>query len=194
MDVQPVTLTGRFTRLEPLSLDHVPCLCRVGLDGSIWMWMPVRIRSERDIRKMVEEALAEAERGVSLPFATVDVQTGEVVGSTRYLNIDRLHRRLEIGYTWIAPPWQRTAVNTEAKFLMLRHAFETLACLRVEWKTDSLNVRSREAILRLGAKEEGLFRNHMLMPGGRIRHTAYYSMTFQEWPAAKSNLLGRLSN
>lgn len=194
MDVQPVTLTGRFTRLEPLSLDHVPGLCTVGLDGSIWMWMPVRIRSERDIRNMVEDALAEAERGVSLPFVTVALQTGEVVGSTRYLNIDRVNRRLEIGYTWIAPAWQRTAVNTEAKFLLLRHAFETLACLRVEWKTDSLNARSREAILRLGAKEEGLFRNHMLMPGGRIRHSAYYSMTFQEWPAAKSSLLHRLSN
>jgi RimJ/RimL family protein N-acetyltransferase len=117
---------------------------------------------------------------------------GRVIGSTRYANIDRAHRRVEIGWTWVARAWQRTAVNTEAKYLLLRHAFETLGCIRVELKTDSLNAQSRAAILRIGAREEGIFRNHMITASGRIRHTVYFSITDAEWPEVKSRLEAKL--
>jgi N-acetyltransferase len=123
-----------------------------------------------------------------LPFAQVEKTTGRVIGSTRYANIERAHRRLEIGWTWIARPWQRTAVNTESKYLLLRHAFETLGCVRVELKTDSLNAKSRAAILRIGAREEGTFRNHMITSSGRIRHTVYFSIVDAEWPEVRSRL------
>ncbi len=128
-----------------------------------------------------------------MPFATIEKSSGMVVGSTRYGNIDMAHRRVEIGWTWIAPRWQRTAVNTEAKYLMIGHAFEKLGCMRVELKTDSLNERSRNAILRLGAKEEGTFRNHMITSSGRIRHSVYFSIIDSEWPAIKVCLEGKLS-
>ena len=136
----------------------------------------------------VETALKEQERGVALPFAIVEKATGRAIGSTRYGNIERTHHRVEIGWTWVARQWQRTAVNTEAKYLLLRHAFETLGCMRVELKTDSLNERSRAAILRIGAKEEGIFRNHMITASGRIRHTVYFSVVESEWPVVKARL------
>ena len=127
-----------------------------------------------------------------LPFALIEKSTGRAIGSTRYGNIDRTHHRVEIGWTWVAPTWQRTAVNTEAKYLLLRHAFETLGCIRVELKTDSLNEKSRNAILRIGAREEGTFRNHMITASGRIRHTVYFSVLDSEWPEVKSRLQSRL--
>jgi RimJ/RimL family protein N-acetyltransferase len=133
-------------------------------------------------------ALQERARGVSLPFALVEKSTGMAIGSTRYGNIDRLHHRLEIGWTWVAPGHQRTAANTEAKYLLLRHAFETLHCIRVEFKTDSLNEKSRQAIQRIGAKQEGIFRNHMITSSGRVRHTVYFSIVDFEWPAVKLDL------
>jgi RimJ/RimL family protein N-acetyltransferase len=131
---------------------------------------------------------------VSLPFAIVEKATGRAIGSTRYGNIDRTHHRVEIGWTWVAREWQRTAMNTEAKYLLLRHAFETLGCMRVELKTDSLNERSRAAILRIGAREEGTFRNHMITASGRIRHTVYFSIIDSEWPAVKVHLEARLNS
>jgi N-acetyltransferase len=130
--------------------------------------------------------------GTALPFATVESASDRVVGSTRFMNIDRPNRHVEIGATWVSRPWQRTAVNTEAKYLMLRHAFEALGCIRVELKTDSLNETSRNAILRLGAKEEGIFRNHMICYGGRIRHSAWYSIIDSEWPEVKARLEAKL--
>ena len=133
-------------------------------------------------------------RGVALPFAIVEKATGRVIGSTRYGNIDRGHHRVEIGWTWVARDWQRTAVNTEAKYLLLKHAFETLGCMRVEFKTDSLNERSRAAILRLGAREEGIFRNHMITASGRIRHTVYFSIIDSEWPVVKGRLEAKLNS
>ncbi len=142
--------------------------------------------------RYIEDALDEQRRGVSLPFATIDARTGETAGSTRYLNIERQQRRVEIGATWVMRPWQRTAINTEAKYLMLRHAFEHWCTVRVELKTDARNVRSRVAIQRIGAREEGVFRNHMMMPGGRIRDSAYYSIAFGEWPLVKRRLLERI--
>jgi RimJ/RimL family protein N-acetyltransferase len=141
----------------------------------------------------IEAALNEEERGVSLPFAIVDKAAGRAVGSTRYGNIDRTNHRVEIGWTWIAREWQRTAINTEAKYLLLRHAFESLGCMRVELKTDSLNERSRAAILRIGAREEGVFRNHMVTASGRIRHTVYFSIIDSEWPAVKARLEAKLN-
>jgi RimJ/RimL family protein N-acetyltransferase len=192
MLVNPVTLEGRHVRLEPLSLSHHAGLCDAGLDEELWRWIPRRVRTPADMRAYIETALRAQAEGTALPFATIDAASGRVVGSTRYGNIDELNRRLEIGWSWIGRPWQRTAVNTEAKYLMLRHAFETLAAVRVELKTDSLNERSRRAILRLGAVEEGTFRKHMLTESGRIRHTVYYSIIDEEWPAVKARLEGLL--
>jgi RimJ/RimL family protein N-acetyltransferase len=186
--VNPVTLEGRHVRLEPLSLSHHPGLCEVGLDEELWRWTPNHVRTSADMRRYIEAALQTQTEGSALPFATIDRASGRVIGSTRFGNIDIMNRRFEIGWTWIASPWQRTASNTEAKYLMLRHAFETLAAMRVELKTDSLNERSRRAILRLGAVEEGIFRKHMLTEGGRIRHTVYYSIVDDEWPAVKTRL------
>ena len=127
-----------------------------------------------------------------LPFALIEKSIGCVVGCTRYANIERTHHRLEIGWTWVGRQWQRTAVNTEAKYLLLRHAFETLKCMRVELKTDSLNDRSRAAILRIGAREDGTFRNHMITASGRIRHTVYFSIIDSEWPSVKAELEAKL--
>jgi RimJ/RimL family protein N-acetyltransferase len=145
------------------------------------------------MRSYIEQALGDQARGTSLPFATIDQASGKVIGSTRYLNIDVSNFRVEIGSTWLAKPWQRTSANTEAKYLMLRHAFEKFGCIRVELKTDSLNQRSRDAILRLGAQEEGTLRNHMLTWTGRIRHTVYFSIIDAEWPEVKARLEGMLA-
>ncbi len=192
MDIAPVTLEGKHARLEPLSPGHLEGLCQVGLDEELWRWIPIQVRTAEEMRSYIEKALEEQAVGSSLPFATIERASGRPVGSTRYMNIDRSNRRLEIGSTWIARNWQRTAVNTEAKYLMLRHAFEQLGCIRVELKTDSLNQRSRQAILRLGAREEGILRNHMITSTGRIRHTVYYSIIDSEWPAVKKRLEQKL--
>jgi RimJ/RimL family protein N-acetyltransferase len=194
MNLQPVTLTGRFVRLEPLSLAHVAALAEVGLDESIWQWNPSQaVRSEADMRHYVEHALQQQANGLALPFATFHLGDNRAIGSTRFANFDHEHRRVEIGYTWIAPPWQRSAVNTEAKHLMLRYAFETWGCIRVEFKTDSLNQKSRNALKRIGATEEGTFRNHMLTHSGRIRDSVYFSITDAEWPRVKADLEGKLA-
>ena len=193
MQLQPVTLEGQHVRLEALSLAHHAALTEVGLDDELWRWIVTPVRTPEDMRSYIETALREQAAGTALPFATVERASGRPIGSTRFLNIDGANRRVEIGATWIAKPWQRTAVNTEAKYLMLRHAFETLGCIRVELKTDSLNERSRKAILRIGAKEEGTFRNHMITSSGRLRHTVYYSIIDSEWPAVKARLLDKLS-
>jgi RimJ/RimL family protein N-acetyltransferase len=193
MDVSPVILEGRSVRLEPLSLAHQEVLCAVGLDAAIWRWSPrAPLSTAADMRAYIEHALQQQAAGASLPFATIERASGTAVGSTRFAEINREHRRLEIGYTWIAPRWQRTAVNTEAKYLMLCHAFETLGCVRVELKTDSLNARSRAAILRIGAREEGTFRNHMVTASGRMRHSVYFSIIDSEWPDVKANLEAKL--
>ncbi len=194
MDISPVTLAGRSVRLEPLALRHIDALSAVGLDESIWKMNPRQpVQSPADMRRYVELALQQQAAGMGLPFATIYTPTGQAIGSTRFADIDRDNRRLEIGYTWIAPPWQRTVVNTEAKYLMIRHAFETLGCVRVELKTDSLNERSRNAILRIGATQEGIFRNHMVTWTGRLRHSVYFSIIDSEWPAVKANLEAKLA-
>jgi N-acetyltransferase len=190
--LEPVTLEGRIVRLEPLELAHVPALAEVGLDPAVWQWTTARPRSEADLREWAETAIRNRDAGTELPFVTLEASTGRPIGSSRYLNIVLEHRRLEIGWTWVAPPWQRTGANREAKLLMLTHAFETLGCRRVEFKTDSLNEPSRRALLGIGSSFEGIFRNHMVMPDGRMRHSAYYSVIDDEWPAVKARLEGLL--
>ncbi len=190
---QPVVLSGAAIRLEPLSLEHLDGLCEVGLDPALWRWTTTQIRTRQDMLRNIETALAWQRQGTAIPFATVEQASGRIVGSTRFLNIDAANRRAEIGSTWVAPPWQRTAVNTEAKYLMLRHAFETLGYIRVELKTDALNERSRAAILRIGAKQEGLFRSHMICEDGRIRDTVYFSIVAAEWPQIKAELERKLA-
>src|SRR5262249_9293226 len=188
MRVGPITLEGNVVRLEPLERRHVAGLCEVGLDPQIWQWYAVPIRNAEEMAAAVETALDERARGASLPFAIVERASGRVVGSTRYMNIDAMNHRVEIGWTWLAPAWQRSTINTEAKYLLLRHAFEKLGCIRVEFKTDSLNERSRAAILRIGAQEEGTFRNHMITASGRLRHSVYYSIVQAEWPQVRARL------
>jgi RimJ/RimL family protein N-acetyltransferase len=192
MIVAPVTLEGRNVRLEPLSQAHHPGLSAVGLEEELWRWIPTPVRTPEEMSAYIATALDEQARGVSLPFALIEKASGRVIGSTRYGNVDRTHHRVEIGWTWFAPAWQRTGANTEAKYLLLRHAFETLGCIRVELKTDSLNERSRAAILRIGAREEGTFRNHIITASGRIRHTVYFSILDSEWPFVKSRLQSML--
>jgi RimJ/RimL family protein N-acetyltransferase len=153
----------------------------------------IRAASQEDFKTLVDKAFAEQERGESVVFATVERSSGRTVGSTRFMNIDRANRRVEIGSTWIAPAWQRTAVNTEAKYLMLRHAFETWGCVRVELKTDALNQKSRNAILRIGAKEEGRLRRHVVTWTGRIRDSVYFSILDDEWPGVKARLEEKLA-
>jgi RimJ/RimL family protein N-acetyltransferase len=186
-------LHGRHVRLEPLTRSHLDALVDIGLEEDLWRWTVSQIRTRDDMRAYMEEAFAMQAQGTAIPFVTVDLASGRVVGSTRFANIDREHRRAEIGWTWVAAPWRRTVVNTEAKYLMLCQAFETWGCIRVELKTDALNARSRAAILRIGATEEGTFRNHMITQSGRFRDTVYFSILDREWPDVKRRLEERLS-
>jgi RimJ/RimL family protein N-acetyltransferase len=167
-------------------------LAEIGLDEDLWKWIPAPVRTPEEMTAYVRTALNEQASGSALPFALIERASGRAIGSTRYGNIDRAHHRVEIGWTWVARQWQRSAINTEAKYLLLRHAFETLKCIRVELKTDSFNERSRAAILRIGASEEGTFRNHMISASGRIRHTVYFSILDSEWPEVKARLEARL--
>jgi len=188
--VSPLTLEGSVVRLEPVRREHAELfweIARNDLDD-IFRWIPYSMKTPEDFRRLIDTAFREQERGESIVFATVEQNSGRVIGSTRFMNIDRTNRRVEIGSTWIAPPWQRTGVNTEAKYLMLRHAFEVWGCMRVELKTDALNQKSRNAILRIGAKEEGTLRRHLLTWSGRVRDTVYFSVLDNEWPEVKARL------
>ncbi|MDC8772568.1 GNAT family N-acetyltransferase [Roseateles albus] len=191
MQIAPITLQGPGLRLEPLSLDHLDGLTAVGLDPALWRWVPSQVRTAAGMRAYVEAALKDQASGVSLPFALVLAgpgQAGPVVGSSRFGNISLRDRRLEIGWTWVAPAWQRSNVNTEAKTLLLTHAFETLGAHRVELKTDALNDKSRAAIARIGASQEGVFRRHIVTDTGRVRDTVYFSIIDSEWPDVKARL------
>ena len=177
-------------RLEPIRREHAQLFWQAAKDGreDIFQWIPYRMKTLEDFEHLAEKALAEQERGESVVFATVEHSSGQVIGSTRFMNIDRVNRRVEIGSTWIVPAWQRTGVNTEAKLLMLRHAFEVWKCMRVELKTDALNQKSRNAILRIGAKEKGTLRKHLITWTGRVRDTVHFSILDTEWPAVKARL------
>jgi len=194
MKVEPVILDGTRVRLEPLSMEHLDDLCEAGLHDELWKLIPTFISTVEDMKNYIQTALDEQERGLSLPFATVEKTSGKAVGSTRFGNIDASNKRAEIGWTWISPEWQRTFVNTEAKYLMLKHAFEVWECNRVELKTDALNERSRNAILRLGAKQEGIFRQHVITYSGRLRDSVYFSIINTEWPEVKARLEEKLGS
>jgi RimJ/RimL family protein N-acetyltransferase len=192
MDVRPVTLEGRHVRLEPLSLKHHESLA-AALDPTLLQWFQMPATNAAELKRFIAAALEDQAVGRALPFATIDKASGRAVGSTRFANIDRQNRHLEIGWTWIGRVWQRTAINTEAKLLMLTHAFEALGAIRVEFKTDALNTQSRTALARLGAVEEGYFRNHMITASGRVRHSVWFSIVEAEWPRVKRQLEGRLA-
>lgn len=181
-------LEGDFVRLEPMTLEHHAGLSAVGLDPEIWRFTLVVVQTPEEMRGYMDAALELQQGGTTLPFVTIERSSGQIVGSTRFGNYDPANRRIEIGWTWIAPPWQRTAINTEAKYLMLSHAFEKLHCVRVELKTDVLNTRSRKAMLRIGAKEEGVLRKHSLVWDGRYRDSIYYSILDDEWATVKQEL------
>ena len=183
-----MVLEGSFVRLEPMIPEHHAALSEIGLDPEIWRYTIAMIRTPDEMRDYMASAFELQQRGTSLPFVTIERSSGRVVGSTRFGNYDPVNRRVEIGWTWLAKPWQRTAINTEAKYLMLNHAFERLHCVRVELKTDVLNNASRQAMLRIGAKEEGVLRKHTLMWTGRYRDSIYYSILDEEWPEVKARL------
>jgi N-acetyltransferase len=191
--LEPVTLEGRHVRLEPLSFDHLADLAKVAFDEEIWRWTSERALSPDELRAYVDRALAAARTGTALPFATVARAAGRAIGSTRFASFDAPNRRIEIGWTWIGRDWQRTAINTEAKYLMLAHAFEKFGCVRVELRTDVLNEKSRAAIRRIGASEEGVLRKHAITWAGRVRDDVYYSIVDDEWPTVKARLEERLA-
>jgi len=195
MEITPITLEHDAVRLSPIRREQWPELWEIAKDSldDTFRWIPYSMRSAQEFQNWMDKAFAEQERGESLVFVTVARGSNELAGSTRFMNIDRANRRVEIGSTWIAPKWQRTAINTEAKYLMLRHAFETWGCIRVELKTDALNQKSRNAILRIGAKEEGTLRRHLITWTGRVRDTVYFSILDHEWPEVKAKLEERLS-
>lgn len=191
--MQSVTLEGEAVLLQPLSMDHLDALLEAGKDDAIWQYMTSTCVTREGMQSFIETALSWQDAGTAVPFATVDRNTGKVIGSTRFANIVKEHKRLEIGWTWIAPAWQRSAINTEAKYLMMCHAFEEAGCNRVELKTNAKNMKSRSAILRLGAKEEGTLRWHMLNPDGTPRDTVYFSVIAEEWPEVKERLRGLIT-
>jgi N-acetyltransferase len=190
--VQPVMLEGKIVRLEPLSLDHLDDLTAVGLDAALWQWTLARPSDRRGIQAWIEAAIANREAGSEMPFATIDRAGGRAIGSSRFLSIVPEHRRLEVGWTWVAPGWQRRGANQEAKYLQLRHAFEDLGANRVEFKTDSRNEKANPALLSIGATFEGTFRNHMVMPDGPLRHSNYYALVVEDWPRVKAMLEARI--
>ncbi len=191
MDPQ-TELAGPRIRLRPLQIADAERLVRAAADGELWKIPFPVVPSPTTVNDYITIALKWRDAGTSLPFVTEDVATGEAIGSTRFWKIDRNNRKLEIGHTWISSSWQRSHANTEAKFLMLRHAFEELACVRVQFTTDELNLKSRQAILRLGAKQEGIVRNERIMPDGRKRNSVRFSIIDDEWPRVKALLAERL--
>ncbi len=193
LKIEPVTLTGSLVRLEPLQLKHSTDLYQAAQDPAIWTYMSIPpIRSLAEMEQVITTVMQDQENGVSLPFAIIDLAQNCAVGSTRYMDL-RLHdRALEIGWTWLAPSVQRTGINTECKYLLLRHAFEHCGAIRVQLKTHHLNFKSQHAIERLGAIKEGTLRNHMIMPDGSYRHSVYYSIIESEWPQVKAGLEAKM--
>lgn len=194
MNVMPVTLDGRFVRLTPMSIEHHAALCSVGLDPELWRFTTISVATPDEMHSYMENALAAAASGSALPFVIELRDPGTVIGTTRYHSIAREHRRLEIGFTWIGRAWQRTTANTESKYLLLRHAFETLGAERVEFKADAENEPSRRALLRIGATEEGVLRHYMLSKLGGTRDLRIFSIVRPEWAEIRRRLEERLSD
>ena len=192
--VKPVTLQGKHVRLEPMTEAHIPDLAEIGIGQSFWNYMLYGdIKTEEDMRQWVLDILSRVENGTDMPFVAIHLASGRVAGATRYLNILPKDRGLEIGGTWYGLDFQRTPVNTECKYLLLTHAFETLKCIRVQLKTDLLNERSQKAIERIGAIREGVLHNHMILPDGRYRDSVFYSILDKEWGTVKKNLEAKLT-
>jgi RimJ/RimL family protein N-acetyltransferase len=186
--VEPVTLTGRHATLEPLAREHDAAVRAAAADGELWRFWYTGVPAPEKVAVWIDAALAMRESLGAMPFVIRDNASGDIVGSTRYFNVEAAHRRLEIGHTWHAKRAQRTAINTECKLLLLTHAFETLRCIAVEFRTNFFNFQSRQAIARLGAKQDGILRNHQLTPDGILRDTVVFSIIESEWPAVKRNL------
>ena len=193
MKIESVILEGDFVRLEPLSNTHKDELCEAIFDGELWKLHVTLVPHPKNIDVFLTNAFEAYEIGDGITFATIDKETNKVVGSTRFMKSNAPNKRIEVGFTFLGKSWQRTRINTEAKLLMLSHAFENLKLNRVEFLTDYLNNRSRQAILRLGAKEEGILRNHMIMPDGRVRDSVLYSIIENEWPGVRQHLTWKLA-
>ena len=188
----PITLQGQHVALEPLGQQHHDELCEATRDGELWKLWYTLVPSPEGMRAEIDRRNALLQQGTMLPWAVRDISTGRVVGMTTYMNIEADKPRVEIGSTWYARSVQRTALNTECKLLLLTHAFDTLECIAVEFRTSSFNFQSRRAIERLGARPDGILRNHMRMPDGSLRDTCVFSILPHEWPAVKKNLLFKL--
>jgi len=188
----PQTIEGKTLRLEPLAANHEEALWEASRTPEIWKWMPRLILSRADFADLFRFLRESREKGTMFPFVLFDKASGRCAGSSSYLNLDPVNHRLEIGYTWLSPSFQRTRANTEAKYLLLRQAFERMGCVRVEFKTDALNEKSRAALKRIGAVEEGTLRRHMVVQGGRIRDSVYFSVLDSEWPVVQKALEGKL--
>jgi N-acetyltransferase len=194
MEVKPIILQGKYVRLEPMTEAHASALAEIGVGQPFWDFMVYgRMETVADMRDWVQDILARAEKGTDVPFVAIHIDSGRVAGASRYMNIMPKDRGLEIGGTWYGPEYQRTAVNTECKYLLLQHAFEKLGCIRVQLKTDLRNERSQKAIERIGAVKEGVLRNHMILPDGYHRHSVYYSILDTEWPDVKQRLEEKLN-
>jgi RimJ/RimL family protein N-acetyltransferase len=194
MALAPMTLEGQFVRLEPLEPHHADALAPVALDPRIWEFSSSLMRNAADVQTYVTTALDGRRAGTAMPFVILDRREGTAIGSTRFENIDLANRRVEIGWTWLNPQWWRTPVNTEAKYLLLCQAFDVWECVRVELKTWVENQRSRAAILRIGAREEGVLRRRMLHHDGTFRDAVFFSILEDEWPDVKRGLEARLSS
>ncbi len=188
-----ITLTGTTVELRPLQREHSAALVQAAADGQLWNLKVTNVPGPDTVDKYVDIALAGREAGTMMPFVIVRHDTGEVVGSTRFWKVDRVNRKLEIGHTYISQSVQKSGVNTEAKLLLLTHAFEVMDCVRVQFTTDELNEKSRAAILRLGAVQEGIVRHERIMPDGRKRNSVRFSIIDPEWPQVKAGLLARLT-
>jgi RimJ/RimL family protein N-acetyltransferase len=190
--LNPQSLEGNHIRLLPLATSHFEELCQIGLDEHLWRLTTNQLKSRDDMRQYIKTALDEQATGLCLPFVIVDKQSGKVVGSSRYHSLNRTNRRLVIGHTWIARNWQRTFVNTETKYLMLTHAFEALGCVRVEFIVNSINDRSRQAMLRIGAQHEAILRSYTIAKDGQPKDVALFSIINTDWPNVKANLEQKL--
>ena len=193
MQVAPVTLEGNLVRLEPLSMEHYSALAEIAFNPQMWRWMSDPMESEDDLRRYIQAGVDAAAAGIAMPWATRSKKDNRIIGSTRFADIQTFHRTLEIGWTWMHPDYQRSGINVEAKYLQLRHAFEVMEARRVAFKTHHQNLKSQTAIHALGAKHEGIFRNHVIMPDGSTRNSYWYSIIAEEWPEVKARLEERMA-